>query len=268
MSRLAYLFVLLLMTVSFSAMAQNSSSQTAQDFFSLGIQLEEQGEYERAIEAFSEAIRLSPDMWEAYSKRGCVSMDYLMIILLNSPLDINSFFEEQSGFIDTAIVDLSNAIRLNPRDANSYFYRGFAYSAKYENILAIADYTQAINLDSGFVNAYFNRGNKYFILGDYERAISDISTAISITPNADMAAYSMLGYIYFHIQNYERAVFEFNRAFVLDPEQFFFYDIRGLCYIHLEEFELAISDLNRALQLDPSNELAREAIESLTQSGR
>ena len=65
------------------------------------------------------------------------------------------------GDWDKAIADCSEAIRLNPKLAVVYGYRGFAYDSKGDYDNAIADYTEAIRLDSKLAVAYYSRGNAY-----------------------------------------------------------------------------------------------------------
>ena len=49
--------------------------------------------------------------------------------------------------MDAALADLTEAIRLNPNDANAYNLRGVVYLEKRDTERAIADYTEAIRLD-------------------------------------------------------------------------------------------------------------------------
>jgi tetratricopeptide (TPR) repeat protein len=62
------------------------------------------GDYDRAIDDFSAAIRLDPNYGIAYSNRGRA-----WTVLLE---------------LDRAIADFNEAIRINPKHANAYFNRG------------------------------------------------------------------------------------------------------------------------------------------------
>ncbi len=91
------------------------------------------------------------------------------------------------GDYDSAIADLSEAIRLDPKDANAYYHRGLAFAgignAAVER--AIADFIQ---LDPKSVGAYYNRGNAYNNKGDYKRAIADYDAALRLDPTLKDAA--------------------------------------------------------------------------------
>jgi tetratricopeptide (TPR) repeat protein len=65
------------------------------------------GQYERAIEAFNQAIRLNPELADAYYNRGTA---YGVL-----------------GRYQRAIEDFNQAIRLNPELANAHYNRGTAY---------------------------------------------------------------------------------------------------------------------------------------------
>jgi len=80
---------------------------------------EESGELDKAIAAYSEAIRLDPDCAEAYFFRGGV-------------------YAKKDAF-DRAIADYTQAIRFNPKDAEAYRRRARAYECKGEFSQAAAD---------------------------------------------------------------------------------------------------------------------------------
>ena len=48
---------------------------------------------------------------------------------------------------DKAIADLTESIRLDPKNAKAYYNRGLAYENKNEHDNAVADFTEAIRLD-------------------------------------------------------------------------------------------------------------------------
>ncbi len=66
-----------------------------------------------------------------------------------------------SSNFDLAITRLTEAIRLDPKDAAAYFNRGVAYILEGEYDRALADYTEAIRLDPKNVEARINRGYLY-----------------------------------------------------------------------------------------------------------
>jgi len=79
------------------------------------------------------------------------------------------------GDYNRAIADLSEAIRLDPKDVTAYNRRGLAYDNKGNADRAIADYSEAIRLDAKIAVAYFNRGRAYDSKDDIDRANADNS---------------------------------------------------------------------------------------------
>src|SRR5262245_39022006 len=145
------------------------------------------GDYDRAIAAFSEAIRLDPKNVNAFGNRGIAYAkkgdndraiaDYNDVIRL-SPNYANAFLNRgiaygKKGDNDRAIADFTEAIRLDPKNANAFLNRGIAYAKKGDNDRAIADFTEAIRLDPKNANVFFDRGSAYGKKGDNDRAIGD-----------------------------------------------------------------------------------------------
>ena len=87
-----------------------------------------------------------------------------------------------SGDLDGAIIDASEAIRLNPKFAEAYYCRGAAYSTKGEYGKAIADFNAALALNPESPKTYRERGKIYGLNGDTDREIADYSAAIRLDP--------------------------------------------------------------------------------------
>jgi tetratricopeptide (TPR) repeat protein len=88
-----------------------------------------------------------------------------------------------NGDFDQAIAACTNAIQLDPNDANVYFFRGSAYLNKGDYDSAIADFTQAIQLNPNNSMIYCNRGVAYAGKGDFDRTAEDIDTVLRLDPD-------------------------------------------------------------------------------------
>lgn len=121
--------------------------------FQRGIEHYQQGDFDQAIEAFSDAILLHPDDPDLYVNRG-------------------SAYASKRNF-DAAIDDYDKAIAFNPEYAEAYAGRGAVYYFQEKIDLAIADYDRAIELKPDFTGALFNRGTLYKETGQSDRAIAD-----------------------------------------------------------------------------------------------
>jgi tetratricopeptide (TPR) repeat protein len=95
---------------------------------------------------------------------------------------------------DKAIKDFTDAIRLDPKNAAAYRYRGHAHFKKKEYDRAIKDFTDAIRLGPKFITAYFGRGLAYYFKKEYDKAIRDYTQAIRLDPK-DAPAYTNLAWL-------------------------------------------------------------------------
>src|SRR5437016_1925492 len=66
--------------------------------------------------------------------------------------------------------------------SQAYVSRGAAYQFKFDYDQAIADYSEAIRLDPKNADIYSRRGTAYQLKSDYDRAIADYSEAIRLDP--------------------------------------------------------------------------------------
>jgi tetratricopeptide (TPR) repeat protein len=92
--------------------------------------------------------------------------------------------QSQSGNYPSALVAYDLAVKLAPRYAASYNYRGaFKYAHLGDIQGAIADFDSAIGYDPDDAVAYANRGLlRYQQLGEIPGALADLNVAILLNP--------------------------------------------------------------------------------------
>jgi tetratricopeptide (TPR) repeat protein len=101
-----------------------------------------------------------------------------------------AFAQSGTGTVGEVIADYTEALRLNPNDAEAYLNRGNAYADHGEIDKAIADYTEALRLNPNYADAYYNRGNAYAGHGEIDKAIADYTEALRIDPGYADAYYN------------------------------------------------------------------------------
>ena len=183
---------------------------------------------QKAIEHFTNAIKLKPDYAETYKNRG-VAYDF-------------------KGDYDRAIDDYSTMIKLTPNDAAAYNNRGNTYGNRGDYDLAIDDYTQAIKLNRRLAEAYNNRGTAYVQNGAIEPAIKDFDKAIELK-NDYANAYYNRGVVYGSQDDYERAISDHTQAIELKNDYAEAYNSRGRIYHKKGEADCAIEDFSKAIEL-------------------
>lgn len=110
---------------------------------------------------------------------------------------------------------------------------------------AIKKFTEAIKLNPNNADAYFQRGKAYYDLKNYKKAISDYTRAIELEPNKSIL-YSSRAFAYKKLENYEKAILDYTKAIELKPDESVLYYRRGLCYQALGENEKAEADFAKS----------------------
>ena len=212
--------------------------EQAEDYFKAGLRNLEYQNYDKAINDFSESIRLIPNA-EAYNNRGFV------------------YYEIKK--YDRAIKDYTEYIRLKP-NANAFINRGcsYLYIEKYDE--AIKDFTKSIRLKP-YAEAYYNRALSYFNIKKYDEAIEDYTEAIRLNPDYAQAYYGR-GSLYYNIEKYDEAIEDYTEAIRLEPNAETYYD-RGCSYLYIEKNDKAKEDFTEAIRLKPDYTDARNALKDM-----
>lgn len=139
------------------------SEQSADDFYSHGGVLFDQGRYDDAIAAYDRAIARRPDFAQAFNDRASA--------------------HASQGRDDRAIADYGRAIALKPDFADALVNRGITYARKGKFDNAIADFDRAISLKPDFAEAFLRRGQAYSQQQRFAAAIRSYDHAIGINPH-------------------------------------------------------------------------------------
>ena len=206
-----------------------TGASLAASFNNRGIGYYDEGQYDLAIQDYSQAIRLKP-LAAIYNNRG------------------NAYRDQR--YYDLAIQDYDQAIRMKPDLAIAFNNRGVAYLREGQYDLAIRDFDATIRLKPDYASAYANRGSAYDDKGQYALAIQDLDRAIGLTPD-DAAALNNRCYARAEAgHGIIPALLDCNESLLLRPGEPATLDSRGFVYLHLGRFDDAIRDYNAALSKD------------------
>ncbi|MDR1220220.1 MAG: tetratricopeptide repeat protein [Treponema sp.] len=239
---------------------ETSAPRTAGTFLDRGVMFASRGEYDMAVADFTDAIALDLDLQTAWMLRGRalyasashvidVGEDFSSVGVITTVGAVTS--EAKKAVYDRVIADFTQALRLDPNNANAYRERGNAYNDMGEHDRAIADYNQALRLNPDYVAAYINRGNAYSDKGEHDQAIADYTQAVRINPNYTWA-YNNRGLSYSDIGEYDRAIADFDEAIRIDPNYAIAYNNRGIAYDYKGDSDRAIADYSEAIRVDPN----------------
>ncbi len=218
---------------------------------------------------FANQIRANPDESFNHTMRAVVALAH-------------------QGDLDRALDDSSEAIRLAPREADSYLIRAEVWRARGEHgkaladcdavlrvdpksvgalVLrasiwadnmeygkAIADYSEVIRRDPQVVPAYFGRAAVQGEIGEIDKAIADLGTAIHLNPQLP-DPYLVRAAAWRHKGETDKAIADLSEAIRLEPRSAQAYHSRGLLWAKKKNFDKAIDDYSQAIRLEPTKAL-------------
>jgi tetratricopeptide (TPR) repeat protein len=247
--------------------SNRSLPATADDFCSRGMNHLEAGHWKDAIDDFTQAIKLQPNIAAGYRFRAIA--------------------HAESGNVSRAIADLDQAIRLKPDDVQAYFDRGqfffrqkqydealldcnkgLQFDASHADLLALrgrvqeargaseqaeVDLTRAIEATPKQIDHYFVwRADLRLRMGDVKNAIADFDQAVNLVPN-NAYAISRRASAYWAERNMEMALADFSRAIELNKEWVWVRNGRGLVYHDQGAYNEALADFNASIAIDPNH---------------
>jgi tetratricopeptide (TPR) repeat protein len=190
----------------------------AVELFTTGRDLSAKQQYPKAIEAFTRAIELKPDFYDAYVCRGIAYIESgdatraladLTTAVQGMPKNFQIYYNRSIAYMelndsDSALADMDQAIRLAPKDSNNFNYRCFIHSSRKEYDAAIQDATEAIALGAG-KSGYNNRAIALEKKGDYPAALEDWNKVLELQPG-NAAALCFRGRVYGEIGEKGKAI--------------------------------------------------------------
>jgi tetratricopeptide (TPR) repeat protein len=208
-----------------------------------GIDYERKKDVRAAIDAYSNAVTINPQYYEAYLQRGKAYANLRKM--------------------EQAIADYSTAIGIDPKVTAGYILRGELYARMGYREQAIEDYTTAISIDPKNAAAFLQRGALYFdekytyraSNEDKMKALADFSQVIELEP-ANLRAYELRAGVYFSLKDDAKALADYDRAIFLAPNTIRLYEKRAICHRLMGSWEKEWEDRNKLVELNPQNPIA------------
>lgn len=148
--------------------------RSKEEWLDLGIDLANNQQYDEALVAFQQAIRLDPNFAKAYNGRGNVLRD------LKRYKDALTAFQQ--------------AIHLDPNLAIAYNGKGAVLIDLKKKEEALSAFEQALRLRPNFSIALFNKGNVLFLLQRERETIAAMEQAIRLNINDPKQALFRVSY--------------------------------------------------------------------------
>ncbi len=190
------------------AQLDTKSPKTAHDFYERGRQRQEAKLLKEAVEDYSKAANLDPELYDAHFSLSAVYAE----------------LKDYRGAVDA----LANSLKIRPKAYSSLFNSGLYHEYLRDYDGAIAFYTQASADDADFscyggskeearAHAFHYRGRVYqWHKKDKAQAVSDYSLALGLDPEIEMVLYRR-AVAYHDLKDYANASDDFAAAWELDP---------------------------------------------------
>jgi tetratricopeptide (TPR) repeat protein len=206
------------------------------DFFNAGNDYFKNGEIDKAIDAYTKAVNISPDHSDAWR---CRASAYI-----------------RKGLFDKAIEDCNQALAANRANARAYNERAVCHGAKGDLQAALLDYSEAVRVAPSDPMFWAGRAWTFNGLKEFAKAISDAGEAIRL--KSDFALpYSERGLAHFSLKEFDLALKDLNESIALSPTNAQAWLRRSRCNQALGNDRQAADDYNEAVRLNPA--IARPA---------
>ncbi len=238
----------------------------AQALFERGHESFSAGDYREAVECFSRAISLRPNVPAGYRYRALAHLemgnrldalndfDAAIRLKTDDPLlyadRARLLFRQQS--YPAAIADCDRALAIDPALAPLYGLRGECHAANGESGKAFADYARALANDPDHAADYrLARAELHLELEDYSDALSDADAAVRLAPDMPLAHHTR-GMIHRTMGDAVAAERDFSRALELDSTRMPARLARAAVRLGREQFAEAATDCDEVLKAAPS----------------
>ena len=216
--------------VLFGLVVLLAGCQTARHYLDRGVRLEQSGDPEAAVKAYTRAIELEPGDALAYFNRGCAA--------------------SKLGRMESAVADFSEALELDPDLAAAAMGRAHAFFLQGEYDEAIADFTRTIQLVPDHVDAYLGRGIVNRKIGDDDLALADFDKAVGLDPYS-VQAFMSRGNLKAQTGDSPGALEDYLRVIQLDPRSAIAHYNSGIAREQAGDLRGAMTDYQSAAALSP-----------------
>jgi tetratricopeptide (TPR) repeat protein len=290
-------------------------TNNALNYFFLGKAYADIDSFDLALTQMLKAISKKPRDPKLYSglsnmflkfNKSYESIDILKKYLsLVNPNDVNILSQLGVHYLyvkkyHESIEIFNQILKLNPSNADAYFYKALNYDELGEFNKAVSTLQTAVEQNSNHIASYLKLGNMYYLKND-EKCMLYYNNALRIDSLNAEAMYGIAmylqdnnkkkdalqwyrkiimnepqnfdahfntGYIYYISDSLPKAERSFDRAIQIEPASSVAYTYRGLTRLKMKKNNEARKDLNQALIFDKDNEEARKGLDVLDKTSK
>lgn len=214
------------------------AAQGSRLFTGVGEYYNERGDFEKAIEFFTDAVNLDPANTGAkagFSEALAMKGNDLLV-------------KDQAAAAKGVFLE---AIKYDAGNSAAYFGLGEVYAELDQYADAIAAYEKSLANDTGLTEIYVPLGILYFQSGDIAKADTLLSKALALSSESGETQF-FLGLVRLAQGRLQEAASAFQRARNIDPTNAEAFYYSGETLARLKKTKDAVSDLRKAVDLKPS----------------
>ncbi len=249
---------------------EQGTSKEAKAHFDKGNEYVGKGEFDQAIAAYTEAIKLAPMHVDTYCNRSVAYREKKEWIRAMADAEkaleldpksapaylVRALVHKARGDLNEALLDLGTTLKYDPKNLVALTHRAQISIARGRLREAVTDLTRAVKLDQKSVVTYLARGLVYLQLGEkgdkasVKLAIKDFDRVIELDPKCPVAFLNR-GLAYIHSKKPLEANTDLDRVLELDKDLTEVYVLRALLFMQEKEHHKAVTDLTKAIERYP-----------------
>ena len=218
---------------AFRSATSQENHDSALVLYNEGVVLYNLGNYEKALIAYDNSIKLDPKIALVWNNKGAT---------------LHSL-----GRNEESMVAYDRAIEINPNYCDPWYNKGNILREMDNHKEAISAYENAIKIDPKHTNAWSNKALSLLKLEEFEEAIIACDRAIDLDSKL-LSAWGVKGLALSSLSRQECAIKAYEEVLKIDPEQAETWYNKGIALLMLGELEDAITTFDKATELKPEYE--------------
>ncbi|MCC5931801.1 MAG: tetratricopeptide repeat protein [Cyclobacteriaceae bacterium] len=187
-------------------------------------------------------------LYEKMNRKEDAAADYARILLIYPMHEKASIYLSRTGIEvnnNDKLVLFNSILENNPEFIEALSQRAALHFSMKDYNKALKDYTDAIRLQPLNAEFWLSRGITHLKLKNYSLALSDVNKALTICPDCEKAYFNR-GNIRHQQRDYTKAIEDYNLAIFYDKEYTQAYYNRAMARLNLKQKAEACSDLQIA----------------------
>lgn len=226
-----------------------------------------EGDTEKALYYYNEALKIDPCFADALNNAGTISHNVAhydeAIGLYSKAIECNPAFLDawfnransyyESGVHFSALADIDHIIKAKPDTSAAYFLKGLVLTKQRNYPGALSAFQKALELGPADESACrVNLASVKIFMKKYDEAKVELEASMKLN-DKEPNIYNSLALIAIEKKDFNEALRQVNKALELSPKQPYFINNRGFIYAELGKLDEAEKDIDQSIITDPYN---------------